>query len=440
MAHWEGSIDLRSSGARPTVGEAPEPEGESLEVLAAPLNPLDRAVAAGQFYGGHPPLPYVPGLRVSSGARPEAAIVWTFGGGLGLGPERRAWPSGRSPGAVVAEVPDGADPALAAALGIAGLAGWMPFAWRAPVREGDRVLVLGATGTVGAGRGPGGAAARRRPRRRGRSGPEAASSARSSSVPTRRSRSTATSASRPTSSTRSAASRSSGRSPPPRRERGSSSSARRRGRPRRLPSAAIRGKQLELVRLLGLRRPAGRPRGALRAARRARGRRRDPGSTLERVGLDEIGEAWGASGQAGRLLRRKRARLPVDTSRRQGMTELATPPTEQREGLTRISHWIGGKTVAGHVRPDEPGLQPRARGAVRRGRPRDGRGGRRRGRGREGCLPRLARHLAREARGADVQRSASSCTSAARRSHGSSPPSTARCSPTRWARSRAGSR
>ena len=29
------------------------------------------------------------------------------------------------------------------------------------------------------------------------------------------------------------------------------------------------------------------------------------------------------------------------------MTELATPPTEQREGLTRISHWIGGRTVEG---------------------------------------------------------------------------------------------
>jgi NADPH2:quinone reductase len=46
-------------------------------------------------------------------------------------------------------VPDGVDPALAAALGIAGLAGWMPVTWRAPVREGDRVLVLGATGTAG---------------------------------------------------------------------------------------------------------------------------------------------------------------------------------------------------------------------------------------------------------------------------------------------------
>jgi NADPH2:quinone reductase len=47
------------------------------------------------------------------------------------------------------ELEDGADPALAGALGIAGLAGWLPLAWRAPVREGDVVLVLGATGTVG---------------------------------------------------------------------------------------------------------------------------------------------------------------------------------------------------------------------------------------------------------------------------------------------------
>ncbi len=47
------------------------------------------------------------------------------------------------------EVPAGADPPLAAALGVAGLAGWLPFAWRAPLEGGENVLVLGATGTVG---------------------------------------------------------------------------------------------------------------------------------------------------------------------------------------------------------------------------------------------------------------------------------------------------
>ena len=134
-------------GRPPQLGEAPEPAGESLEVLAAALNPIDRAVAAGQFYGGHPALPYVPGCECV-GRESGGRVVWTFGGGLGLA-RNGAMAERAEPGAVVAEVPEGADPALAAALGIAGLAGWLPLAWRAPVREGDRVLVLGATGTVG---------------------------------------------------------------------------------------------------------------------------------------------------------------------------------------------------------------------------------------------------------------------------------------------------
>jgi len=134
-------------GRPPTVGEAPEPSGNSLEVLAAPLNPLDRAVAAGQFYGGHPALPYVPGCECV-GREAGGRVVWTFGGGLGLA-RNGAMAERAEPGAVVAKLPHGADPALAAALGIAGLAGWMPFAWRAPVRDGDRVLVLGATGAAG---------------------------------------------------------------------------------------------------------------------------------------------------------------------------------------------------------------------------------------------------------------------------------------------------
>ena len=134
-------------GRPPEVGEAPEPEGDTIDVLAAALNPLDVAVAAGRFYGGHPPLPFVPGCECV-GREPGGRVVWTFGGGLGLN-RNGAFAERASPGSVVAEVPDGADPALAAALGIAGLAGWMPFAWRAPVRADDHVLVLGATGTAG---------------------------------------------------------------------------------------------------------------------------------------------------------------------------------------------------------------------------------------------------------------------------------------------------
>jgi NADPH2:quinone reductase len=134
-------------GRPPHVGEAPEPSGAVVDVVAAPLNPLDRAVAAGRFYGGHPPLPYVPGCECV-GRDADGRLVWTFGGGLGLA-RNGSLAERAEMGAVVAEVPDGADPAVAAALGIAGLAGFMPVVWRAPVRPDDRVLVLGATGVVG---------------------------------------------------------------------------------------------------------------------------------------------------------------------------------------------------------------------------------------------------------------------------------------------------
>jgi len=141
------AVLITELGRPPQAGEAPEPDGESLEVLAAALNPIDRAVASGQFYGGHPPLPFVPGCECV-GREAGGRIVWTFGGGLGL-VRNGAMAERALPGSVVAEVPDGADPALAAALGIAGLAGWMPLAWRVPLRKDDRVLVLGATGTAG---------------------------------------------------------------------------------------------------------------------------------------------------------------------------------------------------------------------------------------------------------------------------------------------------
>ena len=46
-------------------------------------------------------------------------------------------------------VPDGVPDALAAAIGNAGLAGWLPLSWRARLAPGETVLVLGATGVTG---------------------------------------------------------------------------------------------------------------------------------------------------------------------------------------------------------------------------------------------------------------------------------------------------
>ena len=99
-------------------------------------------------YTGHPDLPYVPGCE-GVGRTADGKVVWIFGGSLGRtshGAMAERAPIGD---AHAIEVPDGASPALAGALGIAGLAGWLPFAWRAPLKEGENVLVLGATGSVG---------------------------------------------------------------------------------------------------------------------------------------------------------------------------------------------------------------------------------------------------------------------------------------------------
>jgi NADPH:quinone reductase-like Zn-dependent oxidoreductase len=46
-------------------------------------------------------------------------------------------------------VPDGVDDDIAVALGIAGLAAWLPLTRHADVSAGQSVLILGATGVVG---------------------------------------------------------------------------------------------------------------------------------------------------------------------------------------------------------------------------------------------------------------------------------------------------
>jgi NADPH2:quinone reductase len=132
-------------GTPPQVGEV---SGEgAIEILAVALNPLDLAVAAGRFYGGHPPLPYVPGCEAVG--RLDGERVYLFGDGRGTAKDGFLAERVDFPEDLAVPVPEGLDDALAATCGIAGMAGWAPVAQRAPVRPDDRVLVLGATGTVG---------------------------------------------------------------------------------------------------------------------------------------------------------------------------------------------------------------------------------------------------------------------------------------------------
>lgn len=139
---------IRELGAVPEVGDVAEPSGEAIEVLAASINPIDLAVCRGILATGHPQLPYVPGCE-AVGRADDGRVVWIFGGTLGRTSNGAIAERAAIGDAHAIDVPDGVDPALAAGLGIAGLAGWLPFAWRAPLTGGEDVLVLGATGSVG---------------------------------------------------------------------------------------------------------------------------------------------------------------------------------------------------------------------------------------------------------------------------------------------------
>jgi NADPH:quinone reductase len=144
---------IHELGATPVVEARDEPvrgEGQALvETAAAGVNPVDLAIGAGLFYGGHPPVPFVAGRegvgRVVEGeAFAPGTLVATLRTASGSMAERFV-----ADEADLWEIPPEADPVTATALGIAGLAGWLAVEERGRLQEGDRVLVLGATGTAG---------------------------------------------------------------------------------------------------------------------------------------------------------------------------------------------------------------------------------------------------------------------------------------------------
>lgn len=134
---------LREYGAVPEVGEAGDPSGDDVvEVLAAGLNPIDLRIASGELAARRPELPSVVGSE-GVGRTPDGRRVY-FGSSSGSLAERAAVPPGEA-----VEVPDGVGDAEAVAYGIAGQAAWLALD-KARLREGETVLVLGASGTVGA--------------------------------------------------------------------------------------------------------------------------------------------------------------------------------------------------------------------------------------------------------------------------------------------------
>jgi hypothetical protein len=83
-AGFLGSAQRRSSvkaavkrgvGALAEVDDVAEPVEETIEVLAASINPIDLAVSRGVLATGHPELPYVPGCEALRARRILAARV-----------------------------------------------------------------------------------------------------------------------------------------------------------------------------------------------------------------------------------------------------------------------------------------------------------------------------------------------------------------------------
>ena len=132
----------------PSPGEFEEPaagpERAVVQVLAAGVNPVDATISSGRFYGGRPTLPSVvgrEGVGTLDGERVYFdAPVAPFGSMA-----ERALIDPRA----TYRIPDEVDDGLAVALGISGLAAWLALTWRAQLRAGEHVLVLGASGVVG---------------------------------------------------------------------------------------------------------------------------------------------------------------------------------------------------------------------------------------------------------------------------------------------------
>ena len=132
---------LHSYGAVPEIGEAEEPTGDLVvDVLAAGLNPIDLRIASGTL-AIRPELPSVVGSE-GIGRTEDGRRVY-FGRSSGSLAERAAVAE-----AEAVEVPEGIGDAEAVAYGIAGLAAWLALD-KARLVQGERVLVLGASGTVG---------------------------------------------------------------------------------------------------------------------------------------------------------------------------------------------------------------------------------------------------------------------------------------------------
>lgn len=117
-----------------------------IEMRFAGVNPLDTYVLAGRV-GSDAPYPRV--LGVEGCGYHEGRLVALSGAGVGVLRDGTWAQAGVMPRSIVAEVPAGLSAELAAACGVAGVTAVRVLCDLGRVGAGERVVVLGASGTVG---------------------------------------------------------------------------------------------------------------------------------------------------------------------------------------------------------------------------------------------------------------------------------------------------
>jgi NADPH:quinone reductase-like Zn-dependent oxidoreductase len=128
--------------------EVPQPAGPEeilVDVLAAGLHPRVRSGAGGTHYTSTGTLPMIPGID-GVGQRPDGRRLYFAAGDdvIGTMADQAVVDLRRA-----IDLPDGADVAKIAAAMNPAMSSWVALRCRVPLRPGQSVLVLGATGNAG---------------------------------------------------------------------------------------------------------------------------------------------------------------------------------------------------------------------------------------------------------------------------------------------------
>ena len=143
---------LHSIGGTLQIDELADPEpgpGEQLvDIAYASVNPLDVWITQGSIGAAAANLPWIPGTEATGHVDGRPVLV--RGGGLGVVRQGTYCSRITVPDEWLMPIAAGLDLAQVAGLPVAGFTAWMSLHGRAQIGPLDRVLILGASGGVGA--------------------------------------------------------------------------------------------------------------------------------------------------------------------------------------------------------------------------------------------------------------------------------------------------